>query len=85
MTGNAKFLLSTLALVAVAAVPAVAKDAKPVRNAHIERAPAAVERTPAMVAEPGDRASAPVGPEFVGRSYWDNARRDFDRQMNRGI
>ena len=83
MSMNTKFLWSALALVALAATPAVARDAKPLRNAQVERA--AGGRVPAMVAEPGDRATAPVAPRFVGRAYWEAARRDFDRQMNRGI
>ena len=83
MTSKA-ILFCALGFVVAAASPAMAKNAKVNRNAPVERVTVA-QRTPAMVAEPGDRATAPVGPAFVGRSYWDAARLDFDRQMNRGL
>jgi hypothetical protein len=82
MNTSAKLLLCALGVAAFAGTPAVAKDAKASRNTPVERV--TVERMPAMVAEPGDKATAPVGPAFVGRAYWDAARIDFDRQMNRG-
>jgi len=83
MTSRA-ILFFALGFVVAAAVPAMAKNAKVARNVPVERT-TVEQRMPAMVAEPGDRATVPVGPAFVGRSYWDAARRDFDRQMNRGI
>jgi hypothetical protein len=84
MTTRAMLILSVLGMAAVVAAPAAARDAKANHNTAVERA-APVERMPAMVAEPGEKATAPVGPGFVGRAYWDAARHDFDRQMNRGL
>jgi hypothetical protein len=83
MTIRAKLFFSALALVAVAAAPAAARDAKATHSQQVE--PATDGKVSAMVAEPGDRRTRPVDPAYVGRSYWDAARHDFDRQMNRGL
>jgi hypothetical protein len=83
MTMKARLLLSALALVAVAATPAMAKNDR--AKADPNQAPrAGIERMSPMVIEPGDKALAPVAPAWVNRAYTDAVRLNVDPQLNRG-
>jgi len=82
-TMNAKFLVSAVALIAVAATPAMARNDHAKADRH-QTTRTGIEVMSPLVAEPGEKALAAVPPSYVGRAYWDAVRRDADRQLNRG-
>ena len=81
--GLPRIAAKSVALVAVAATPAMARSDHAKADRH-QTTRTGIEVMSPLVTEPGEKALAPVPPSLVNRAYIDAVRRDADRQLNRG-